>query len=146
MTDLVTTFKAAKLAGVSRGEFQKRILSGELNTFEGKIRLKDLIKVFPDISRHEDPVIKRMEEIKSSACSGIEKYNRSSLPKASCLMEKLEKLSDAFLSRHNQALRQEQVILDTLHRIENLTEEEDADYRSRLEEIASWLSRELEKK
>ena len=44
MTRLVTVSRAAKLAGVSRGNLQKQIREGAITSFEGMVDLEQLAR------------------------------------------------------------------------------------------------------
>ena len=49
MSRLLTLTRAARLAGVARGALQKKIISGELRTFEGMVAPVDLLRAYPQI-------------------------------------------------------------------------------------------------
>lgn len=59
--------RAARAAGVSRTTLQAKIEAGELTSFEGMVRLADLIRVFPSARMEEAPEIQRMQRIKDAA-------------------------------------------------------------------------------
>ena len=50
MTDLLSLSRAARLAGVTRAELQRRIRRGEIQTFEGQVAVSDLLRVYPSVS------------------------------------------------------------------------------------------------
>ena len=71
MTQLLSVSKAARLANVSRSAIQKTIRAGKLKTFEGEVRIQDLLRVFPRIDLDADPVIEHIEQIKSNASASF---------------------------------------------------------------------------
>jgi CDP-4-dehydro-6-deoxyglucose reductase len=69
MVDTLPVSRAARAAGVSRAELQAKIEAGELQSFEGIVRLDDLLRVFPRAKLQESAQIRRMREIKEAALS-----------------------------------------------------------------------------
>ena len=67
MDHLLNLSTAAKLAGVSRGTIQSRIQAGELEAFEGHVRMSALCRVYPDIQDKTDTVLERMSRIQDNA-------------------------------------------------------------------------------
>ncbi len=67
MNELLPLSRAARAAGVSRATLQARIEAGELTSFEGMVRLADLVRVFPSARMQEAPEIQRMQRIKEAA-------------------------------------------------------------------------------
>lgn len=54
MEHLLNISKAARLVGVNRGQLQIQIQDGELESFEGKVRMQDLAKLYPDANMHPE--------------------------------------------------------------------------------------------
>ncbi len=67
MSQLLPLSRAARAAGVSRDALQAKIEAGELTSFEGMVRLADLVRVFPSARMQEAPEIQRMQRIKDAA-------------------------------------------------------------------------------
>ena len=67
MDHLLNLSTAAKLAGVSRRTIQSRIQAGELEAFEGHVRMSALSQVYPDIESKTDRVLERMSRIQDNA-------------------------------------------------------------------------------
>ena len=67
MNELLPLSRAARTAGVSRTTLQAKIEAGELTSFEGMVRLADLIRVFPSARLQDAPEIQRMQRIKEAA-------------------------------------------------------------------------------
>ena len=67
MDPLLNLSTAAKLAGVSRGAIQSRIQAGELEAFEGHVRMSALSKVYPEVEDKTDAVLERMSRIQDNA-------------------------------------------------------------------------------
>ena len=70
MSQLLSLSRAARLAGVSRGELQATIRERDIQTFEGQIAVEDLLKAYPAIDMEHDPVLERLASIKAAADKG----------------------------------------------------------------------------
>lgn len=67
MARYLTLSRAARLAGVKRGALQQRISQGDLPTFEGKIELSDLLRVYPQARLDDTAELERVDRIKMKA-------------------------------------------------------------------------------
>lgn len=67
MARYLTLSRAARLAGVKRGALQQRISEGDLSTFEGKIELSDLLRVYPQTRLDDTAELERVDRIKMKA-------------------------------------------------------------------------------
>ena len=67
MDHLLNLSTAAKLAGVSRRTIQARIQSGELQAFEGHVRMSALSEAYPEVDNKTDAVLERMRRIQDNA-------------------------------------------------------------------------------
>lgn len=119
MGETLSSHRAAQLAGVKRRELQRRISSGELPTFEGRIAIEDLMRVFPEICLGTDPLLERMEDIKEAALSHGSSLERD-VPPADVLMRRLQELSDAFMTMRAAHDNQARLIDDIAERLDGL--------------------------
>lgn len=67
MVKLLSLSRAARLAGVSRGELQKRIREEDLETFEGELSVELLLELYPHIDLEADPMLEKVRRIRSEA-------------------------------------------------------------------------------
>lgn len=63
MPRLLSIARAAKLVGVPRGTLQKQIFNGEIESFEGQIKLSDLERLYPQTDLEDNTIIEHIEEI-----------------------------------------------------------------------------------
>jgi CDP-4-dehydro-6-deoxyglucose reductase len=67
MPKALSLSRAARLAGVSRGELQDRVRQMDIPTFEGQIAVEQLLRAYPSIDMERDPVLERIDLIKAKA-------------------------------------------------------------------------------
>jgi len=69
MSRLVTVSRAAKLAGISRGNLQKQIREGTITSFEGMVDLEQIAQQYPaiNVEADADAMIERLENIIENA-------------------------------------------------------------------------------
>lgn len=88
MPDRLSLSRAARLADVSRGDLQARLKQLDIETFEGEIRIPDLLQAYPDIDMDADPTLERLARIRDNAFSNRGRKD-SALPEAEVLMARL---------------------------------------------------------
>lgn len=67
MTDLLSLSRAARLAGVTRAELQRHIRRGVIETFEGQVAVRDLLRVYPSLSLEKTGMLEDVQRIKAEA-------------------------------------------------------------------------------
>lgn len=83
--------KAARQLGIERQEIQEKIQSGELETFEGKVSVKQLESVFPAAANMEtSSILEKMSFIKDNAYAN--RVQTAHIPDAYTLMGQIQKL------------------------------------------------------
>jgi CDP-4-dehydro-6-deoxyglucose reductase len=81
--------------GVTRGALQKRIISGELATFEGMVAPEDLVRVYPQTPLEGPGGLERYTEIKDQAFS--RRVRERIMPDAETLLARVTDLSHQLL-------------------------------------------------
>ncbi len=71
MDHLLNLSKAAKLAGVSRRTIQSHIQNGDMEAFEGHVRMSALSQVYPNVDPEESAILERMQRLQDNALSKI---------------------------------------------------------------------------
>lgn len=140
MTQLLSLSRAARLAGVTRAEIQKRIRRGELTTFEGELAVSDLLRVYPHVSLENDDALERVEGIKARAVPRSHQGD-TVLPSPQVLVSRLKSLS-AVLTEKVSALDATEALLDDVEkRLEALTDSaEPPSTAASLRETLKWLA------
>ncbi len=80
MSRLVTVSRAAKLVGVSRGNLQRRIRDGEIQSFEGMVDLSTLAEHFPNTNFEDNSMLEKLERIIENAARKARTAKTTTLP------------------------------------------------------------------
>ena len=124
MIQLLSVSKAVRLAGVSRRKLQKKIGSGELPTFEGKVRIEDLLRVFPRIDLDADPTLEQIAQIKSKSKPMFDWQQRDP-PSAEILLRRLQSLSSLFLQTQRALDQNSELLKSAINQLDALSREDD---------------------
>lgn len=139
MTNYLSLSRAARLAGVTRSEIQRRIRRGDIETFEGSVAVQDLLRIYPKVSLTDDEALERVELIRTHAVPRTEGLD-AVLPSPEVLVSRLRSLS-ATLTERISALRAAEDLLEKVEqRLGALARSCDQDAtRSELEAMLAWL-------
>ncbi len=137
----LTLSRAARLAGVTRGELQRRIRRGDVETFEGSVAVHDLLRLYPEVSLSNDEALERVERIRSEALP--KSYDSDAvLPSPQVLVSRLKSLSTS-LVEHLSALEATEGLLDRVgERLAELRDDPPETLAQALRETLAWLSEE----
>jgi CDP-4-dehydro-6-deoxyglucose reductase len=141
MPDLLTLSRAARLAGVSRGELQQKLRDNDTEAFEGKIRISDLLALYPEINLDRDPVFERIQRIKQEARPKSE-YSDGWMPDAEVLMTRLKEMNRVLVRTKAGLYGAEQLLRDVVARLEPLVENPAT--REPAKALRDWLAERLE--
>jgi CDP-4-dehydro-6-deoxyglucose reductase len=133
----MTLAKAARLLGVSRTALQADIRSGRITTFEGQIKVSELLRAYPDVGLERSAMVERVEHIKQHAKA---RRNTSILPDTEArLRERLDiaqrQLSNASVQASWYGETLDELVIK-LTELEKCCEEAD---RVRIAALISWL-------
>ena len=67
MDRLLSLSQAARMVGVRRSTLQRHIQEGKLSTFEGELRMSELLKVFPEANPDQSGMVEKMRRIQDGA-------------------------------------------------------------------------------
>jgi CDP-4-dehydro-6-deoxyglucose reductase len=144
MTQLLSLSRAARLAGVTRSELQKRIRRGELTTFEGEIKVSDLLRVYPEVSLEQSGDLERVERIKANALPKRHQGD-SVLPSPQVLISRLKSISDVLVEKATALEAAESILAELDARLAAMIESADPDTAVCTREIQAWLADERHK-
>ena len=142
MEQYLPVSRAARLVGVSRGQLQKKIRMGELGTFEGNVRMADLLKVYPDVDPYRDKEYDRVSEIKSKAFS--KRVHELLLPDAEVLFERLNELATELSNARGQFSSIKKMVAMLKAKLLHAQDTENEQERVLAARLHEWVSRELD--
>lgn len=142
MPELLTLSRAARLAGVSRGAIQGRIQSGELPTFEGKVKVTDLLRVFPSVEMDASPMLERVTAIKASAVPK-RREEEGVLPSADVLVQRLQSLAQILVETKTHLNRSNDLLARAAERLEALAGGPAPASAPAIAALAAWLREQL---
>ncbi|MCG6939813.1 MAG: 2Fe-2S iron-sulfur cluster binding domain-containing protein [Thiohalocapsa sp.] len=116
MTQLLSLSRAARLAGVTRAELQRRIRNGEATTFEGEIEISDLLRLYPRVSLEKTGKLEQVEQIKAAALPRSHEAD-TALPSPQVLLARLRSLGEALARKAAQADAQAALIAELRERL-----------------------------
>jgi CDP-4-dehydro-6-deoxyglucose reductase len=143
MPQLLTLSRAARLAGVSRGAIQGRIQSGELPTFEGKVKVSDLLRVYPSVEMDASPMLERVESIKAKA-TPKRQQDEGELPSAEVLVQRLTSLAGVLVETKSSLNRATDLLARTRERVAALAGRPVAEIAAEAGAIADWLAEQMQ--
>ncbi len=138
MPALLSLSRAARLAGVSRGELQYKIRTAALETFEGQIQVSDLLRVYPHIDLEGDPVFERVQAIKTLA-RPKRKYSDGWLPEPEVLMSRLREFHEVLVRTKSQLNAAEDLLADLTEALDSLLQLPDPGLRPGLAQLNERL-------
>ncbi|MBK5969544.1 MULTISPECIES: 2Fe-2S iron-sulfur cluster-binding protein [Thiorhodovibrio] len=133
MTDLLSLSRAARLAGVSRGTLQAQIRRGQIDTFEGQVRVSDLLRIYPSVSLEHSGMLEEVEQIKANAIPR-ETDQDHHLPSPEVLLSRLRALSDALSEQLGRANGLQRLVADLREQLTQAIPERDT-----RERLLGWL-------
>ncbi len=142
MARLLSASRAASIVGVPRGIIQKHIQNGELTSFEGKIKLSQLVKLYPDSRIEKDEMFERIEEFIANALKRARyaKFQKLITPDTATLASRLANLSKE-LAETKIALYHNEQLLGKLQ--DHITEQSNKnnDAATVYKSLTEWLNK-----
>ncbi len=138
MTELLSLSRAARLAGVTRAEIQKRIRRGEMQTFEGQVAINDLLRVYPSVSLEKSGDFERVEQIKADALP--RSYDEDTrLPSQDVLITRVKALAKALVQRVARVEALEELLDELSTRLDAIATEAPKAQAETLNDLGAWL-------
>lgn len=143
MSRLVSISRAAKLVGVSRGNLQRRIQDGELESFEGQLRLSDLARAFPNVSLEDNSMLEKLERIIERAAIKARNRTPTLPPDMETLAARVNLLTEDLVEAKLE-ISIFYNIMDKLKARLNTISREHPQLADSLRDLQSWLLQEIE--
>lgn len=144
MTRLVTVSRAAKLVGVSRGNLQRRIRDGEIESFEGMVDLTTLADHFPNANIEDNSILERLERIIENAARKARNPKQTTLPPdMETLAARVNVLSEELVSSKLEISIFYNIFDKLKARLNHLAKDE-PQLANAVRDLQSWLLSEIE--
>jgi CDP-4-dehydro-6-deoxyglucose reductase len=134
---LLTLSRAARLVGATRGELQKRIRDNELETFEGNVKVSDLLRAFPEARLEDDSSLERVRRIKAAAAP--RRDQEPGLPPPEVLATRLTGLSRELTEAKAELGNYSALVTELSDKLAALQELDDASLREGARGLAAWF-------
>ncbi len=133
MARLLSASRAASIVGVPRGIIQKHIQNGELTSFEGKVKLSQLVKLYPDSKFEDNAMAEKIEEFIASALKRARyaKFQKLIAPDTATLAARIATLSKELSETKTALFHYEQLF--------NLLQQHLSSNNSQYQELLDWL-------
>jgi len=113
MPKLLSLSRAARLAGVSRGELQKRIREEDLKTFEGELTVDLLLQLYPHIDMEADPMLEKVRQIRNEAKPKTH-YSDGWMPDPEVLLTRLKEFQHVLVQTKSALNSSDALLQETL--------------------------------
>jgi len=129
MSGLLSLSRAARLVGVSRGALQRKVRDGVLDSFEGMVRVSDLLRAFPGTQLEDEAEHARVSGIKERAFG--RRVLERLLPDKEVLAARLGELGQDLAESRVREARSQELLRELARRLAD-------------EPLGAWLRREME--
>lgn len=139
MPKLLSLSRAARLAGVSRGELQKRVRKDGVDTFEGKLTVDVLVSLYPHIDMERDPILERVQHIKREARPKTH-YSDGWMPDPQVLMSRLKEFQHTLVQTKSSLNASESLLSETSSDLQSALNAPNDELRAEVERCIQKLS------
>ncbi|HEY5994920.1 MAG TPA: 2Fe-2S iron-sulfur cluster-binding protein [Gallionellaceae bacterium] len=142
MGRMLSMVRAARLVGVSRSTLQKKVQSGELESFDGMIDSGQLLRCYPEAELEDTAELMRVMQIKERAF-GKRVFERA-LPDAEVLAARVTELGKT-LERNQAQLGNLQALLAHLYaRLDDLERQQNEGAQTDWNALRTWIRSEAD--
>jgi CDP-4-dehydro-6-deoxyglucose reductase len=143
MDPLLSLSQAARMIGVRRRTLQEHIQEGRLTTFEGALRLSELLKMYPDANPEDSGMLDKMRRIQDGA---LYKPMVERTPDAERLSAEVHRLRLQLGAAHAELDRYEALTAELKDHLYALQEQCDRKQRMLLGTLINWLVRKTQQR
>ena len=142
MDHLLNLSTAAKLAGVSRRTIQSKIQAGELEAFEGHVRMSALTRVYPEVEAEgkTDTVLERMERIQDNA---LHKFNPDEISDERLLANQVHRLQMELTDAYAQLDSYKVLTMELQDRLVAMKASCDRKEKQMIQALLHWMSTQI---
>ena len=141
MPQLLSLSRAARLVGTTRAILQTQIRNSALITFEGKIAITDLLRLYPDAKLENDEMLERVEHIKAK--TSPKHREKPCLPTPEILAERLTSLSYELVEAKQHLRHYHQCGEQLLEKINHFSTQDHVS-KEELQTLLCWIQQEMQ--
>ncbi|MDP2806071.1 MAG: 2Fe-2S iron-sulfur cluster-binding protein [Gallionellaceae bacterium] len=141
MIRLLSLTRAARLVGEHRTELQKKVQSGEMESFDGKVTVESLLACYPTAQIEDSAEFKRVSQIKDKAF-GKRVFERA-MPEPEVLAARITELSKSLTNNQVQLKKLNEFVAGLWDRFSEIENQSSTDTRMALEELKLWVMQEV---
>lgn len=135
---LIDLSRAAHLAGVTRVEIQRLIAAGQLVTFEGKVQVSDLARIYPEVSESPAAMLEIVSQIKDDAIiKGLYQRMGHHMTDIDELRGEIKRLQQELAFSKERTGRYKHVIIELRPKLAALQRQ--SEEKQRIQAIIDWL-------
>jgi CDP-4-dehydro-6-deoxyglucose reductase len=138
MDRLLSLSQAARMVGVRRTTLQQHIQDGKLATFEGALRLSELMKLYPDAKPDRSGMLEKVLRIQDGA---LYKSDGGHLPDSESLAAEVHRLRLELGQARLQVQGYRELTEELKDRLYTMQEQCDRNQKAMLGALISWLVR-----
>jgi len=143
MSRLVTVSRAAKLAGISRGNLQKQIREGAITSFEGMVNLEQLAQQYPSVNFEADSLLEKLEQIIENASVRARSGKTTTPPDIATLATRVNILSEELVESKLEISIFYNIFDKLKTRLKNIASKE-PEAANAIRDLQSWLITEID--
>jgi len=144
MPQRLSVFRAARLVGVSRNTLQKKIRREGISTFEGSIKLSDLLTLYPKADLSHDTEYERVQHIKATAFG--KRVRDRVLPDAETLAARLSELGRVLADTQTHLSQYHSVLDQVANRLSHVvTDKAQKETREEIHDLVNLIKTSLQK-
>jgi len=143
MSQLLTLSRAARLVGVSRGTLQKQIRESALTTFEGKVAITDLLRLYPHAQMEDNRMFTKMEKIKADAIHDLGP-DKTTLPRPEVLTSRINSLSRELVKVKSTLTHHAELLTTVLQKLQTAQRSDETHLRAQIHSLEQWLAQTIQ--
>ena len=142
MSEMISLSRAAKLVGVTRADFQKKIRNGEMISHDGMVSIESLLSCYPDAQLDDSAESRRVAQIKERAFG--KRVFESALPDAEVLAARVTELSTTLAINQGQVRQFNALLAKLWDKFAEIESRLDTEARMTMAELKTWIKHEVE--
>lgn len=142
MSEMLSLSRAAKLVGVTRTEFQKKIRDGEMISHDGMVSIENLLGCYPDAQLDDTAESRWVAQIKERAFG--KRVFESVLPDAEILAARITELSRTLAINQGQVQQFNALLGKLWDKLAEIESRLDTESRTAMQELKTWIKHEVE--